>query len=173
MALSHLSAHVQSNQDPAHLKSPRRPLEISPAASTQRSQPTSYDVQFRGSFCSFNSNRVWKAYAEPKHKFFTWLLVQEKILTADRLQQRTWPCDPLCQLCRQEPETATHVCLRCPFAQRVWDHVQAWTGNRVMKPTATMCIEEWWNQEVHLQTKEERRSWAAINMYTVWNLWKE
>ena len=78
-------------------------------------------------------------------------------------------------LCARDHATATAgpTETALPFAQRVWDHVQAWTGNRVMKPTATMCIEEWWNQEVHLQTKEERRSWAAINMYTVWNLWKE
>jgi len=36
-----------------------------------------------------------------------------------------------------------------------------------------MSMEEWWTQEVQLPTKEERRTFAAINMYTVWNLWKE
>jgi len=34
-------------------------------------------------------------------------------------------------------------------------------------------MEEWWTQEVQLPTKEERRTWVEINMYTVWNLWKE
>ena len=52
-------------------------------------------------------------------------------------------------------------------------HVQAWTSSHVKKPSDTMCMEEWWTQEVQLPTKEERRTWAAINMYTVWNLWKE
>ena len=142
-------------------------------ADGQYTAESAYKVQFRGSYCSFNSQRVWRAHVEPKHKFFTWLLVQEKILAADRMQQRQWPCDPLCQLCRQQPETATHLCLQCPFAQHVWEHVQAWTSSHVKKPSDTMRMEEWWTQEVQLPTKEERRTCAAINMYTVWNLWKE
>jgi len=36
-----------------------------------------------------------------------------------------------------------------------------------------MRMEEWWTQEVQLSTKEEQPTWAAINMYTVWNLSKE
>ena len=36
-----------------------------------------------------------------------------------------------------------------------------------------MGMEDWWTQDVHLVTKEQRRMWAAINMYTIWNLWKE
>jgi hypothetical protein len=31
-------------------------------------------VQFKGSFCSFDSNAIWKAQAEGKHKLFAWLL---------------------------------------------------------------------------------------------------
>jgi hypothetical protein len=30
-----------------------------------------------------------------KHRFFTWLLVQSKILTADKLQIWNWSCDPV------------------------------------------------------------------------------
>jgi hypothetical protein len=28
---------------------------------------------------------IWKAQAEGKHRFFAWLLLQEKILTEDKL----------------------------------------------------------------------------------------
>ena len=31
----------------------------------------------------------------------------------------------------------------------------------------------WWTQELPLPTKEQQRTWSAINMYTVWNIWKE
>ena len=134
---------------------------------------SAYDVQFRGSYCCFQPKRVWSAHAEPKHRFFMWLLVQEKILTADKLIERHWPCNPLCSLCRQVPETAAHVCLHCPFAQQVWDLVQTWTSGMIKKPTANMTIVDWWTQEVRLPTKTQRRTWAAINMYTVWNIWKE
>ena len=133
---------------------------------------SAYDVQFKGAYCSFQPRRVWSAHAEPKHRFFMWLLVQEKILTADKLQERHWPCNPSCTLCWQAPETAQHLCLQCPFSQRVWELVQAWTDDLIKQPSAVMTIEEWWTQEVNLPTKEKRRTWAAINMYTVWNIWK-
>jgi hypothetical protein len=35
---------------------------------------SAYEVQFKGSFCSFDSNAIWKAQAEGKHKLFAWLL---------------------------------------------------------------------------------------------------
>jgi len=138
----------------------------------QYSAKSAYEVQFRGSYCDFHQKRVWTVHAVPKHKFFTWLLIQEKILTADVMQARHWPCDPVCTLCRQSPETAIHPCLHCPYVQRVWDLVQVWTNNLIMRPETSFSIEDWWSQEMHLLTKERRRTWAAVNMYTVWNLWK-
>ena len=57
-------------------------------ADGQYTAKSAYEVQFRGSFCSFRPQCIWSAYAEPKHRFFTWLLVQERILTADKLQDR-------------------------------------------------------------------------------------
>lgn len=63
---------------------------------------------------------IWKSKTEGKHRFFAWLLVQRKILTADKLIARNWPCQPVCSLCDQELESADHLCLHCVFAQKVW-----------------------------------------------------
>jgi hypothetical protein len=63
---------------------------------------SAYNAQFLGSFSTFNGNSIWKAETEGKHKFFAWLLVQCKILTADKLTTRQWPCNPVCSLCNQE-----------------------------------------------------------------------
>ena len=107
---------------------------------------SAYDIQFGGTFCSFRPKWIWSAYAEPKHRFFTWLLVQEKILTADKLQDRNWPSNPLCSLCKLAPKTTKHICLECSFAQKVWELVQVWTRGLVRKLDGDMCIEEWWTQ---------------------------
>jgi hypothetical protein len=37
-----------------------------------------------------------------KHGIFTWVLIQNKILTADKLTQRPWPCKPIFPLCNQD-----------------------------------------------------------------------
>jgi hypothetical protein len=79
---------------------------------------SAYAIQFRGSFCTFHSKAVWSAKAEGKHKVFAWLLVQNKILTADKLLARNWPCNPVCCLCEQAEETTPHLCLHCVYACR-------------------------------------------------------
>ena len=92
------------------------------------SSKSAYGIQFVGSYCTFNSKAIWKAKAEGKHRFFGWLLLQQKIQTADILLVKGIPCNPVCCLCDQAPETAAHLCLHCPFAQEVWFLVHTWTG---------------------------------------------
>ena len=60
--------------------------------------------------------------------------MQSKILTADKLIKRAWPCDPNCPLCDQEAETAAHLCLDCVFAQEVSHLMQVWSNNLVRRP---------------------------------------
>jgi hypothetical protein len=45
------------------------------------SSKSAYKIQFQGSY--------WSASVEGKHKFFAWLMVQNKILTADNLVLRS------------------------------------------------------------------------------------
>jgi hypothetical protein len=52
------------------------------------SSKSAYKIQFQGSYCSFSS-AIWSASVEGKHKFFAWLMVQNKILTADNLVLRS------------------------------------------------------------------------------------
>ena len=110
---------------------------------------------------------------EGKHKFFAWLLIQSKILTADKLIKGAWPCDPNCPFCDQEPETAAHLCLHCVFAQEVWFLIQGWSNGVVKTPERGVDIEAWWMSSLQLIPQEQRRHVAALLMYTAWNIWKE
>jgi len=47
-----------------------------------------YNIQFAGSHSQFVGASIWKAEAEGKHRFFAWLMVQSKLLTADNLIKR-------------------------------------------------------------------------------------
>ncbi|WVZ78536.1 LOW QUALITY PROTEIN: hypothetical protein U9M48_026231, partial [Paspalum notatum var. saurae] len=88
------------------------------------------------------------------------LPVQAKILTADKLIQRHWPCDPIYMLCEQEEETAVHLCLKCPFT---------------LQPPSleVQNIEEWGVAALKNNSKENQKSCAGIFMYISWNIWKE
>jgi hypothetical protein len=134
---------------------------------------SAYRIQFVGTYCTFNSNAIWKAKVEGKHRFFTWLLVQHKVLTADTLQIKGIQCDPLCALCAQELETADHLCLECVYAKELWLAVQEWSENLVQVPISGVGLLDWWNTATKSHPKENRTRVIPLLTYTVWNLWKE
>lgn len=97
-------------------------------ASGQYTAKSAYEAQFRGTYSSFYGATIWKAHIESKLKFFAWLLIQSKLLTADKLLLRHWQCNTICPLCDQELETTVHLCLRCSYSKEVWFLVSNWTG---------------------------------------------
>ena len=137
------------------------------------SSKSAYDNQFVGSYCTFNANAIWKAKAEGKHRLFAWLLVQDKIQTADNLTRKGIACNSICCFCDQEQESAAHLCLHCVFAQQVWNLVQNWTDGLISLPPSGIGIEEWWNLMINSTTSENRNKVAAILIYTAWNIWNE
>lgn len=44
---------------------------------------SAYEAQLQGTYSNLQAKVIWKAHAEEKIKFFAWLLIQRKILTAD------------------------------------------------------------------------------------------
>jgi hypothetical protein len=134
---------------------------------------SAYLAQLAGSYCTFDSMAIWKAKTEGKQRFFAWLLVQQKILTADKLMARNWPCNPNCVLCDQELETANHLCLQCVFAQEVWLLVAGWTDGLIHPPDRQANLELWWNEALSATSGKEKIKKASIMIYTAWNIWKE
>jgi hypothetical protein len=137
------------------------------------SAKSAYSIQFQGSFCTFNSMALWTTNAEGKHRLFAWLLVQNRILTADRLLARNWPCNPICILCDQDLETADHLCLHCVYAREVWQRVSVWSDGLFTVPVPNVSVETWWNSSVQGRPPHQWRKAAAFLIYTAWGLWKE
>jgi len=75
---------------------------------------SAYNIQFQGSRCKFQADLIWKARAENKCKIHAWLLMHDKILTADNLQKRGWPHHEHCVLCNGPLETGLHLFCYAP-----------------------------------------------------------
>ena len=90
------------------------------------SAKTAYLAQFAGLVQSNLQTIVWKAWAPQKCKLFAWLVTQNRVWTADRLQRRGWPNCDRCPLCNQVRESAAHLLFKCRFSIRVWKEVLAW-----------------------------------------------
>ena len=91
-----------------------------------------------------HATQLWKIKAPPKCKFFLWLLLQNRVWTAARLQARGWPNEYFCQLCLRNLETAHHLFCECPVTKEIWKQVGTWIQ-------ASSLLPENWTQTEHLQ----------------------
>ncbi|KAE8782027.1 hypothetical protein D1007_44776 [Hordeum vulgare] len=90
---------------------------------------------------------IWKSKAPPRLKFFMWLVVHGRCLTADNLERRGWPNQGACVLCSATQESCTHLFVHCRFANEVWTRFRGWLGASFPIPAGEdRCTEEWWLQ---------------------------
>jgi hypothetical protein len=118
---------------------------------------------------------VWKNWATPKVKFFSWLAIQNRLWTADRLEKRGWENCGLCPLCKQTQETAAHLFSHCRYTKRLWGMVKGWIGISSIHThewATTASIDMWW---LNMSTKASpnRKTLASITMLVSWTIWKE
>ncbi|KAJ3682705.1 hypothetical protein LUZ60_012932 [Juncus effusus] len=57
---------------------------------------------------------LWKIKYPSKVRFFGWLAMQQRLLTADNLMRRGWPHLASCTLCNTETEDGKHLFMECP-----------------------------------------------------------
>uniref|UniRef100_A0A8I7BE29 Reverse transcriptase zinc-binding domain-containing protein n=1 Tax=Hordeum vulgare subsp. vulgare TaxID=112509 RepID=A0A8I7BE29_HORVV len=76
---------------------------------------SAYKAQFLGMVLSPMDKMVWKAWAPPKVRFFSWLILQDRIWTTDRLAKRGWPNCDLSPLCKRVQECGPHLFYKCRF----------------------------------------------------------
>jgi hypothetical protein len=81
------------------------------------------NCQFKGAMVSFSPNSIWRAIYDPKCRFFRWLVMHNKVLTADNMLKKNWPYDPICPLCFCMEETTPHLLTSCNFSEVVWSIV--------------------------------------------------
>jgi hypothetical protein len=86
---------------------------------------SAYDCQFKGAIYLFPASNVWKAYTEPKIKFFAWLALHNKALTTHNMAKKSWPYNPLCSLCYCEPESVHHLLAGFNYIEALWNATAA------------------------------------------------
>lgn len=120
------------------------------------SAATAYSAQFLGSVDTDLPRIVWRSWAPPKCKFFAWLVINNRIWTADRLQKRGWPNCNLCPLCKQVQESAAHLLFQCRYTVRVWSMIKMWLGLHDIYPQnwgIVDTVKTWWSTNASRTTQ--------------------
>jgi hypothetical protein len=140
----------------------------------QFSTSSAYSLFFAANTRFPCASAIWKSKAPARCKFFMWLVVHKRCLTADNLQKRGWPHSSTCRLCLRAPESCTHLFVHCPFAIAVWHRLKAWSKAMFIIPGPTLLdTEDWWLRTRKQVPKKHRRDFDTVTILLHWKIWKE
>ena len=139
------------------------------------SSQSAYKAQFIGSIKTNLKDLIWKTWALPKCKFFSWLAIQNRIWISDRLQARGWANQGHCPLCRHSPESAFYLLAECRFTKRLWKELSSWTTNLELDPTnwePSADLHQWWTNNAAVPSAS-KKGLRSLIILVCWEIWKE
>ncbi|XP_074288080.1 uncharacterized protein LOC141613238 [Silene latifolia] len=71
---------------------------------------------------------VWSRTIIPRHAFIGWLVMQERLITRDRLLSFGVITEAECVICSNQTETHAHLIYECMFSRQCWDLLSGWFG---------------------------------------------
>ena len=116
---------------------------------------------------------VWHPDSIPKVNTFIWLLLHNKLLTAENLRKRGILGPSRCALCHSSEESSSHLFLQCEFSRLAWKLILPTAFNRELPGNAPQLLKEWASLFPGSLNKKPilRRIWAAIPKNLCWQLW--
>jgi hypothetical protein len=107
-------------------------------------------------------------------RFFIWIALKERCLTADNLAKRGWPHGDLCSLCQRDSEDCHYLFVVCPFTDAVWQILRSWMNVSFSTPgEKTLHLSDRWLQERLCCRLRYRNNFDSLLFLVCWFLWKE
>lgn len=117
---------------------------------------------------------IWRSKVPPRCKFFMWLVIHKRCLTADNLERRGWPSNETCPMCLSTHEDCSHLFLCCRYSQQVWSGFRNWTRVTFPIPDDNFgSSENWWINARRGIPKAARRNFDTMTILIYWRIWKE
>ncbi|XP_074300441.1 uncharacterized protein LOC141631703 [Silene latifolia] len=105
----------------------------------------------------------------PKHSFCSWLIVQQRLLTQDRLLRMHIVSHNCCYLCGLQEESHDHLFFECAYSQQCRDLISAWCQIQFPVKNSIMWWLKWRNRVVG--RKQDIAVILAGLMYWIWVAW--
>ncbi|XP_074267106.1 uncharacterized protein LOC141590410 [Silene latifolia] len=99
----------------------------------------------------------------PKHQFISWLFVQDRLLTIDRLHRLFQCSDTACVLCGVEDENHEHLFFLCIYSKKCLQLVQEWSNLDIPE----LNVLSWWQA----QNKNRRTFISLVVMALIYHIW--
>ncbi|BAS93401.1 Os05g0326900 [Oryza sativa Japonica Group] len=135
---------------------------------------SAYDLFFMATEDCPYGELLWHSRAPSRVRFFMWIALKGRCLTADNLAKRNWPHDVLCPLCQREDEDCHHLFVSCDYTAAVWRKMRAWcNANFTIPADKNRSLAEWWLTERRRFRTSYRTDFDSAFMLICWVIWKE
>ena len=117
--------------------------------------------------------QVWHSNSIPKVNNFIWLLLHNKLLTAENLRKRGISGPSRCAMCNSTEETSSHIFLQCKVSLSVWKIILPQDFDLNFPDKAVQLFKDWPKQfPDFLRNKPVLcRLWASIPKNLCWQIW--
>jgi hypothetical protein len=133
-------------------------------------------MQYAGTFPDFEWAELWNTKVENKCKFFSWLILQNRLWTPDRILKYGGQPNTICPLCRTILESAVHMAITCTYSRTIWAELAAWLGvNLLPLPHSSYRrFKSWWSMLAAGNPDQQERLRRLQRMIAIiWHIWKE
>lgn len=114
---------------------------------------------------------VWKIRLPPKVTCFTWLALNDAILTQDNLCKKKIVLVNRCYMCYQASENVNHLLMHCPVVADIWNCFLSFFGLHWVFPQSVKeAYSSWILWKVD---KAIKRIWRMIPAIIFWCVWNE
>ena len=87
-----------------------------------------YQAHFKTNITCEVAEAIWKSWAPIKCKLAMWLIIRQRVWTADRLQIRGLPHPDKCPYCSLTRENTQHLFMGCAIINIIWGQVLRWAN---------------------------------------------
>lgn len=131
---------------------------------------SAYASRFIGREHDLGASFTWHSRAPLRCKFFSWLILKDRVWTSDRLARHGLPHQETCPLCSQEQESIDHLLIACVFARSVWFEVLSALGQEDRSPGPGDRLLHWCTALASGQ--RNRKDLNTLAMLVLWEMWK-
>ena len=114
--------------------------------------------------------KVWHTDSIPKVNSFIWILLHNKLLTAENLRKRGINGPSRCPLCNSEEETTNHIFLQCKTSLLAWRSILP-SGLDINFPGSAVQLFKDWNTLYPGSLSKKpilSRLWASVPKNLCW-----
>jgi hypothetical protein len=95
-------------------------------------------------------------------------MIQNRLWTADRLEERGWPHEDTCSFCDQEIETANPLFIGC-FAKELWAGFASTHPTAAQAASRSTAINGWW-RKIDPQIQEKQSTKKTDHCRCIWSV---